>query len=136
QQGEPVLLVGSSLGGYYSLYLAERFANCRAVLINPAVYPYRLLHDLLGENQNMYTGQRYQLTALHIAQLKALDVERPSDPERLLLLTQTGDETLDYREAVSKLDAITQCVTQGGDHSYQGFEQKIEQIISFGLGSR
>ena len=36
--GKPYLLVGSSLGGYYATYLAEKYA-CRAALINPAVSP-------------------------------------------------------------------------------------------------
>lgn len=128
---EPILLIGSSLGGYYSLWLAAQYPNVCAVLINPAVYPYQLLENLLGENQNLYTGQRYQLTAQHIAQLKNLDVTTLTEPSRVLLLTQTGDETLDYKQAIDKYPLIEQRVTRGGDHSYVGFDKEISAIFDF-----
>jgi predicted esterase YcpF (UPF0227 family) len=130
-EGQSVLVIGSSLGGYYSLWLAAQYEQVSAVLINPAVYPYRLLSDLLGENQNLYTGKRYILDGTHIEQLKVLDVEHLSHPCRVLLLSQTGDETLDYREAVDKYPSIEQRVSEGGDHGYVNFEQELPGIFKF-----
>ena len=43
----PTTLVGSSLGGYYAAWLAER-RDLNAVLINPAVMAPTLLYGLLG----------------------------------------------------------------------------------------
>jgi predicted esterase YcpF (UPF0227 family) len=129
--GQSILLIGSSLGGYYSLWLGQQYSQCRVVLINPAVYPYQLLEDLLGENKNLYTGEKYSLTADHITELKAIDVTELTQPKRFLLLTQTGDETLDYREAVEKLASIEQRVTHGGHHSYADFPSVIEAIFEF-----
>lgn len=128
---QPVLLIGSSLGGYYSLWLAAQFKKACAVLINPAVYPYRLLEDLLGENQNLYTGERYVLSEKHIEQLKVLDVTDLQDPKRVLLLSQKEDETLDYREAVDKYPLIVQQVSDGGDHGYVNFDREIPKIFEF-----
>ncbi|GGB99848.1 esterase [Marinobacterium zhoushanense] len=137
-QGQNPLLIGSSLGGYYSHYLVEQ-AVCRgealkAVLVNPAVYPYRLLEDWLGENQNLYTAERYQLTHRHLQQLLALDCAKPADPGRYLLLVQTGDETLDYREAVDKFSQVTQFVQPGGSHGFDRFEHLIPAIQAFAQG--
>src|SRR5690606_21817342 len=41
QEGLPRLLIGSSLGGFYAAWLAERY-DLKAALINPAVSPARL----------------------------------------------------------------------------------------------
>lgn len=138
QQGREVVLVGSSLGGYYSSYLVEQAAGrgepLRAVLINPAVRPYRLLEQWLGDNSNLYTHEHYQLTPEHLRQLLALDSPPPREPERYLLLVQTADETLDYREAVAKYSAAAQFVQPGGSHGFERFEALIPAILAFAEG--
>ncbi|WP_432697463.1 YqiA/YcfP family alpha/beta fold hydrolase [Marinobacterium sp. YM272] len=134
---EPVVLIGSSLGGYYSSYLMEQAAqrdSLRAVLINPAVRPYELLSEWLGENTNLYTDEHYQLTERHLQQLLALDTPEPKAPERYLLLVQTADETLDYRQAVDKYRAAAQFVQPGGSHGFDRFEQLIPAIFAFAEG--
>ncbi len=129
---QPVLLVGSSLGGYYATWLTEHHARVRAVLVNPAVRPYELLHDYLGENQNLYTGERYRLTPDHMAQLKALDVPQLVHPERLLLLQQTADETLDYRQAISFYRQCAGLIQPGGSHGFDEFEQMLPMVLQWG----
>lgn len=69
-----VTLVGSSLGGHYATWLAERH-GCRAALVNPAVCPHALLAAGLGPQANLYTGEKYDLTPRHIEQLAALHIE-------------------------------------------------------------
>lgn len=126
-----VVLVGSSLGGYYATYLAERY-GLPAVLINPAVRPYDLLYKYLGKQRNIYTNEEYELTAVHIDQLKALEVQPLTRPERYLIMLQTGDEVLDYRQAIEKYQGCPQIVIEGGDHGFQSFAEYIERIFAFG----
>ena len=124
-------VVGSSLGGYYSLFLHAKFA-LPAVLINPAARPYELLTDYIGENTNMYTGERYEVKAEHMQQLLELDVSPNSvDLSRLFLLSETGDEVLNYREAAQKLSGAKMYLTRGGDHSYQAFVAHLPAIQRF-----
>ncbi|USD64899.1 esterase YqiA [Vibrio sp. SCSIO 43136] len=123
-------LVGSSLGGYLSTWLNHQF-GFKAVLVNPAVKPYELLVDYLGEQTNPYTGQEYMLESKHIDQLKALDTPKLNRVEDFWLLQQTEDEVLDYRQAVTKYQGAKQSVEQGGDHSFVGFERYLGQIIDF-----
>ena len=126
-------LVGSSLGGYYATYLAERH-DLKAVLLNPAVAPYRLLAPYLGPQQNIYTSESYELTAQHLQELQALEIE-PLHPERYLLLVQTGDEVLDYREALARYAGAKRVVIAGGDHGFQAFENYLDEILAFaGMG--
>jgi len=130
----PVTLIGSSLGGYYSTWLVEHCPALRAVLVNPAVYPYRLLEEWLGQNTNLYTREQYQLTERHLEQLLALDCATLHDPTRYLLLVQTGDETLDYREAVDKYSACARFVQPGGSHGFEHFEALIPAVQAFAEG--
>jgi len=126
---DPVTFVGSSLGGYYATHLAERH-EARAVLINPAVRPYDLFAGLLGPQQNLYTGERYELTPQHIDELRALEVDT-IHPERYLLLVETGDEVLDYRSAVERYAGARQIVLEGGDHGFSRFGDCIDTILQF-----
>ena len=131
---QPVVLLGSSLGGYYAHYLVEtqgRSRPLKAVLINPSIRPYQLLDEWLGENENIYTHERYLLTHDHLDQLLALDRPQIRDPNRYLLLTQTGDEVLDYREGVEKYADSEQVVTEGGDHGFQKFESYWPRLFAF-----
>lgn len=123
-------LVGSSLGGYMSTWLNAQF-GFPAVLINPAVKPYELLADFLGEQQNPYTKERYLLEEVHIQQLKDIDTLTLEQPKDFWLLQQTEDEVLDYRQAVEKYCDSKQTVEQGGDHSFVDFERYPAQIIQF-----
>ncbi|MGV1719559.1 esterase YqiA [Vibrio furnissii] len=123
-------LVGSSLGGYLSTWLNHQF-GFRAVLVNPAVKPYELLANFLGEQQNPYTQERYVLAAEHIDELKALDTPTLRAPQDFWLLQQTADEVLDYRQAVDKYRHARQTIEEGGDHSFVDFERYPAQIIHF-----
>ncbi|AAZ98527.1 esterase [Thiobacillus denitrificans ATCC 25259] len=127
---QSITLVGSSLGGFYATYLAERH-GWKAVLVNPAVHAHLLLRDALGPQENWHTGETWELTEAHLAELAALDVPAISRPERYLLLAQTGDEVLDYREAVAYYAGARQIVETGGDHGFVGFERHFQTILDF-----
>jgi predicted esterase YcpF (UPF0227 family) len=58
---DQLVLMGSSLGGYYATYLSE-FYQAPAVLINPAVRPYELWESHLGENRNYYSDEVHVVT--------------------------------------------------------------------------
>lgn len=122
--------IGSSLGGYYATWLADRY-DLPAVLINPAVKPYELLNEYLGKNINHYSGEEYELMPAHIDELKALDIEYISKPHRYFVMLQTGDEVLDYSQAFVKFAGSRMIVEEGGDHSFTNFEQHLDSILSF-----
>lgn len=129
QKHEPVYLIGSSLGGYYAIYLAEKYA-LPAVLINPAIRPYELLHRALGHPSNYYDLSTYEWRETHLQMLKRFEVSTP-DPKRYLLLLQTGDEVLDYRDALAKVPGAEQIVEEGGDHGFAGVERYGTRIRNF-----
>jgi hypothetical protein len=128
--GQPLTFVGSSLGGFYATHLAERF-GAGAVLINPAIRPYSDLERYLGTQRNLYTGQTWELTHAHFDELRALAVHQISRPQRYWLMVQTGDEVLDWREAVSFYAGAYQFVQGGGDHGFQDFPVQIPPVLRF-----
>ena len=122
-------IVGSSLGGFYATWLAEKHGT-RAVLLNPAIDPHVGLRAYLGRQENLHTGEPYELTEAHLRDWERLYVPRVT-PRRYLLIAETGDEVLDYRRAVERYAGAEQIVVQGGDHSLQSFPQHLSRITEF-----
>jgi len=122
--------IGSSLGGYYATWLAEKY-DSRVVLINPAVKPYELFKEHLGPNRNVYTGEEYTLTMDHVNQLRLYEVEQVTNPDRYLLMLQTGDDVLDYKQALNKYAAVPSIVEEGGGHEFAGFDRHLETVLAF-----
>lgn len=122
--------VGSSLGGFYATVMAEK-SGCRAVLLNPAVHPHTHFARYLGPQKNLYTGEAFELTREHIEDLRAMDPASITRPERYWLFVETGDEVLDYREALAYYAGALHAVIQGGDHSLTSFPEHIPDIADW-----
>lgn len=122
--------IGSSMGGYLSTYCIETFGG-KGVLINPAVKPYELLADYLGEHTNPYTNEKFVLQPKHVDFLLSMDYSHISFPQKYWVLLQTGDETLDYRQAEEKYAGGKLTIEEGGDHSFQDFQRFLPDIFEF-----
>ena len=127
-------LIGSSLGGYFASYLSQKY-NFPSVLINPAIKPFELLEDYIGEQVNPYTEEIYQVTKEHMIELKAIEPIAPSfdmqQKNNYLVMVQTDDEVLNYQQAVEKYQHCQLIVEQGGDHSFVDFDQHLPAIADF-----
>ncbi|NQZ86322.1 MAG: esterase YqiA [Colwellia sp.] len=121
--------IGSSLGGYFSTYLSEKYQS-KAVLINPAVKPFELLAEYLGEQTNPYTGEVYSIEPQAIKTLKNIE-QKFISKNNYLVMVQTGDEVLDYQEAVDKYCNCQIIVQQGGDHSFIDYSKMLPKIAMF-----
>lgn len=126
---ENVALVGSSLGGYYATWLSERH-GIPTVLVNPAVRPYELLATCVGRQTNLYSGVQYDFTAQHIAELRELEPACIT-PARYLLLVTTGDQVLNYRQALERYRGCNELVIEGSDHGFSDFELFLDRVLSF-----
>jgi len=126
----PVTVVGSSLGGYYATHLAEKH-RLKAVLVNPAVVAHISLAGFVGPQTNLYTGETFDFRPEYIDELRALEVPRISRPRDFLLLVESGDEVLDYRQAVAKYAGARQVVLDGGDHSFTRWDDYLDTVLEF-----
>jgi len=127
---EPPTLVGSSMGGFFATWLAERH-GLRAVLVNPLVIGGQNLEIAVGTHRNYHTGEVFEFTAGHVAELRAHAVGGIARPERYWVLLETGDEVLDYRQAVAFYAGARQTVLPGGDHSFTRWSEYLDAIAAF-----
>jgi predicted esterase YcpF (UPF0227 family) len=123
-------VVGSSLGGFYATAVAEE-TGCRAVLINPAVWPARDLARYIGEQKAWHSDERFWFRAEYIAELEALTAQRITRPQRYLLLAATGDEVLDWREMTARYAGTHQHVIEGSDHGLSDFDDYLDEVVRF-----
>ena len=124
-------LVGSSLGGCYATWLAERH-GCRAVLLNPATRPAAGLAKYLGP-QTMFhdASQSFELLPVHLDELRALEVTSITRPERYFLIAATGDALLDWRDMVAFYPGARHRVIAGSDHGLSDFADHVDGVLAF-----
>jgi predicted esterase YcpF (UPF0227 family) len=125
-------IIGSSLGGFYATYLAERL-GCRAVLLNPAINPLKDLDRHVGVTTQYHSDQPFEFKREYIDELRALMVDQITRPERYFLIAATGDEVLDYRDMVAHYQGAQQQVIAGSDHAISEFKQYVDQVLAFCL---
>ena len=123
-----VHLIGSSLGGYYAVFLAESL-DLKAAMINPAVWAYKIFENDRGENINPNTNEKYIIDQEWVDSLEEIFIENPNK-NRFLVLLQTGDETLDYRYAEKYFSGAKTIIDQGGSHSFEDLESKIPEMLA------
>jgi predicted esterase YcpF (UPF0227 family) len=127
---EPVLLVGSSLGGFYAYYLSAKY-ECHAVLLNPSLLPFATLMDCLGDNVNYNTGEPFVFTLEHIKQLRDLFQEVYLEGNQILLhaFVCEDDERIDHRQTKKMLaGCATYRAFEAGGHRFEGLERITEDI--------
>ncbi|MEH6434657.1 YqiA/YcfP family alpha/beta fold hydrolase [Massilia sp. DD77] len=123
-------IVGSSLGGFYATWLAERL-DVPAVVINPSVNPLKNLEKHVGVTTAWHSDEPFEFKQEYIAELAALRVPRITKPERYFLLAATGDEVLDYRDMVAHYAGARQHVIEGSDHAMSEFPQYVDEVLAF-----
>ncbi len=127
-------IIGSSLGGFYATWLAERL-GVRAVLLNPSVNPLKNLEHHVGVTTAWHSDEPFEFRREYIDELAALRVEQITRPERYFLLAATGDEVLDYRDMVAHYAGAKQHVIEGSDHAISEFPQYVDDVLAFCTGS-
>jgi hypothetical protein len=128
-----VMLVGSSLGGYYARYLATVIEAVNSVvLINPALNPGDTLDVCLGQNTNMVTGEPFELTPDDLRNLRTYDVPRAGVLKPTLVLLDAGDEVIDYRVAETFYQDRGQVIVYpGGSHRFEHLNEAAREITAF-----
>jgi len=124
-------IVGSSLGGFYATWLAERL-GCKAVLLNPAVHPARDLAAHVGEHALWHDpSQHFELTPGFVDELKAMEISHISLPARYFAVIAKGDEVLDWREMLAHYAGARIKLLETSDHALSDYDQHLDEVLGF-----
>lgn len=129
-----ILLVGSSMGGFYANCLAQNFGyNC--VMINPAITPWLTLVNYLGENTKYGSNEKFIFTRemLEASKNYAHDPTNTREIQRLVLLDK-GDELIDYRKTEKLFKHIAKIITyENGDHRFSHIKEALPEIFKLAM---
>jgi predicted esterase YcpF (UPF0227 family) len=127
-------VVGSSLGGFYAMALAEE-RGWRCVLLNPAVNPARDLCAYIGEQQAFHDpAERFFFRAEYVDELREIARITPAQltqPQQCLAIIARGDEVLDWREMTARCAGARIELLEGGDHALSNFDELLPTVIGF-----
>ena len=129
-QVDQIVVIGSSLGGFYANYLAEQY-GCKAVVLNPAVRAPRELAPHVGMLSSYDSDEPFDFRPEYIDELKALQVESITDPSRYFLLAAKGDELLDWQEMAAFYPGAQQLILEGSDHGIADYSDHLPTVLKF-----
>ena len=129
-QADRIVIIGSSLGGFYTNFLAEKY-QCKAVALNPAVYAARELEPHVGMMTAYDSEEPFDFKAEYIDQLRDLQVDSITDPNRYFLIAAKGDELLDWKEMVAFYSGAQQLILEGSDHGISNYADHLPAVIEF-----
>jgi predicted esterase YcpF (UPF0227 family) len=129
-KADHLVIMGSSLGGFYTNYLAEKHA-CKAVVLNPAVRAARELAPHVGMLTAYDSNEPFDFRPEYIDELKAMQVEKITTPDRYFLIAAKGDELLDWKEMAEFYQGANQLILEGSDHGISEYRELVPKVLEF-----
>ncbi|WP_169731116.1 YqiA/YcfP family alpha/beta fold hydrolase [Marinomonas ushuaiensis] len=119
------LLVGTSMGGYFSAEVGL-MVGLPYVMINPAMNPRTTLSKYIGDGVDYY-GRSYHLEKTTVEEYDQMALKN----QHGLLLLDKGDELIDYRETVRLLPDTQTLIFEGGSHRFDHINESLVAIQQY-----
>ncbi len=132
-QTDDFCFIGSSLGGFYATWAAEKYGK-KAVLLNPAVRPWLFMEDKVGVHYVEQTGDEIIVYPEYEAELKALAVDHLKNPAHYLTILGDKDEVLNWEDGKEFYDGTNLKIVHGADHRLSAFETLADDVMTFLYG--
>ncbi|RUM57601.1 MAG: esterase [Persephonella sp.] len=132
KEKDNLILVGTSLGGFYGLYLGAKY-KVPSVLINPSTDPYNSLKKQVGKQKNYKTDEEYEFSYKDLESLKKYYLsEREIEKAKpyIYVYLDEEDELLDSRKTKEFFEkfGIYVKIYPNGDHRFQHMDELIEDL--------
>ena len=138
------ILVGSSLGGYFST-LVSNHIGCPALLLNPSTQPHvtlqRFAEDSAAKNNVEEedldshiihsTAGGWDITHADLQWFAAHQLSTINYPDKISVLIKDGDELLNPKlsKQFYKEQGVTVTMQAGGDHRFSDFGAQLPMVI-------
>lgn len=138
------VLVGSSLGGYFST-LVSNHTGCPALLLNPSTQPHITLQRFADESVSTDSGKAalskdyilhstaggWNIINADLQWFASHQLSVVNHPDKVAVLIKEGDELLTPELAKTFYQAQGAMVTvqAGGDHRFSDFEVQLPMVI-------
>ena len=127
---QELVVVGSSLGGYYAHVLAEQW-GCKAARFNPAVQAARDLATQVGEHSYYHSTEPFIFQAQYVEELQQMQPAHATQLQRYFLLVASGDEVLNHKEMLSAFAGSQGLLIFGSDHGISDFDFYLSSVLHF-----
>ena len=141
--GDKVVVMGSSLGGYFASLVSNQ-TGCPAVLLNPSTRPHISLQRFVDDRVTdtiacddkddtvIYrTTGGWAMTLRDLDWFSAHKLQQLDYPEKVFVVIKQGDELLDPKVATDfyQSQGVDMDLQPGGDHRMTDFEQQLPMIM-------
>ena len=138
------VLVGSSLGGYFSTLIRKQI-DCPALLLNPSTQPHITLQrfsdnsasnqdssDESSDNKVLHTtAGGWRITPSDLQWFADHQISQVTSPNKVAVLLKQGDELLnaELSQAFYQSQGASVTVQAGGDHRFSDFGEQLPMVI-------
>ena len=138
------VLIGSSLGGYFSTLISNHI-GCPALLLNPSTQPHITLQrfyntsisnrdssDGLPNNKVLHTtAGGWNITPSDLQWFADHQLLAVNYPDKVAVLLKKGDELLnsELSKAYYQSQGASVAVQAGGDHRFSDFGEQLPKVI-------
>ena len=145
---DKTVLVGSSLGGYFSTLISNH-TGCPALLLNPSIQPHVTLQrfanelllnrdegqgeDELPKNQILHTtAGGWDITSADLQWFADHQLVSINYPHKITVLLKEGDELLnaELSKDFYQVHGVNVTLQAGGDHRFTDFGEQLPMVIS------
>ncbi len=132
QTGEKMIMVGTSLGGFWANYFAVKTAS-PVVLINPVIKPTITMQRKVGRYIKLFAKQTNSEDILNhsLEKFKILEDELNTHNKTEVYLFLAKDDTiLDYQETLTDIKYDKLFLEDIGGHRFEHHYEKIADVIN------
>ena len=138
------VLVGSSLGGYFST-LVSNHTGCAALLLNPSTQPHITLQRFADESVLIDSGKEamsedyvlhstaggWDITNAYLQWFEENQLSAINYPNKVAVLLKEGDELLsaELSKAFYQMQGASVTVQIGGDHRFSDFGEQLPMVM-------